>query len=376
MLLHLLLSLNWQSALILRTQEIEPSFVFTLEEAGIYYVDYDISSTTKEFLLTSLLDVEKVITPHLRMLLLCDVSTTVSVLRLMSGLCGTRSNSSVDFCHISQVLVLGTSSDLPLLSDIEILVENLALLELPKGQGRDVKTRMWTLMFRPAGRAFTTVALSDETDTNLTEVFPNVKFGYNGRQLTVVMQNVSYGYGYEIIDKQRVYGYAFRVLKALAQGMNFSYRIIPPREDEWGKNINGTWTGEFGRLQRKEADLAADILTIHTDRTGISEYILPPVGVNKRMILYKKDTDVDEDHLMVLLRPFQAGVFSIFGGSFILYASFVSTDKYTEVDVALLELPTGQHNILGYGYELVNNTDVYGYPFRILKMQNEFQLAK
>lgn len=42
-------------------------------------------------------------------------------------------------------------------------------------------------MIHPNGRAFADVALSDVA-ANVTEVFSNVKFGYNGRQLTVVMK--------------------------------------------------------------------------------------------------------------------------------------------------------------------------------------------
>ncbi|XP_071096691.1 glutamate receptor ionotropic, kainate glr-3-like [Haliotis cracherodii] len=326
MLVQLLLSLNWQSVLVLHTQKLDSTFFFSLEASGISYVNYDISSSTGEQLLRILRDVENVLKPHLHVLLLCDVTPSVSVLRQLSVLCGTRSNSSVDWCHMSRVLVVGTSEDLPVLLDSNIQVENVALLELPtekRFMGHNTKPRMWTLMFRPRGRSFTDVALSDETATNLTEVFPNVKFGYNGRQLTVVMKHNGYEYGYEAVNKRRVFGYPFRIMKMLAQYMNFSYRVIRPREDDWGKNINGTWTGVLGMLQTREADLAADMLTIHYDRTACFDYILPPIGESKRMILYKKE-DVDEDHLMVFLGAFQPGVFIMLGVSLIIYIAVLS----------------------------------------------------
>ncbi|XP_071096118.1 probable glutamate receptor [Haliotis cracherodii] len=249
-------------------------FFISLEASGISFVDYDISSSTEEHLLIILRDVETVSHLHLNVLILCDVTATVSVLHQM---------------------------------------------------GHNTKARVWTLMFHPSGRAFTDVALSDETVTHPTEVFPNVKFGYNGRQLIVTMKQNNMDYGYEIVNNRKVYGYPFRILKILAESMNFSYRVIPPREDEWGKNINGSWTGVFGMLQRREVDLASDILSIHFDRTAVSDYILPSLIESKRMILYKKDEIVDEDNLLVFLRSFQPGVFLMFGVSMIIFAAVLSS---------------------------------------------------
>ncbi|XP_071096991.1 probable glutamate receptor [Haliotis cracherodii] len=325
MLVHLLISLNWQSVLVLREQELGVHFGRSLEASGISYVDYDISFSTEEHLMTILRDVDNVVQPHLNVLLLLDATTTVSVLRQLSCICGTRSNSSVDLCHVSRVLVVGKSDDLPVLLDSNIHLENVALLELPsRYQGHSSKPKMWTLMFHPNGRAFTDVALSSETVTNPGEVFPNVKFGYNGRQLTVVMKDNTFGHGYVIVNKRKLFGFPFSVLNLLAEAMNFSYRIIPPREDDWGSNINGSWTGLLGMLQRREADLASDILTIHSDRTAVADYILPPVAEGKQMIIYKKEEDVVEDDLLIFLRPFQLYVFVIFGVSVIACVIFLS----------------------------------------------------
>ncbi|XP_071083841.1 probable glutamate receptor [Haliotis cracherodii] len=318
MIVQLLLSLAWRSVLVLHEYEHDANFGCSLEATGISYVDHDISSSTEEDLLTILRDVEKVLQPSINVLLLCDVTTTVSALREMSEACGTRSNSSVDWCHVSRVLIVGKSDDLPVLLGSNIKVENVALLELPTGhQGHLPKTRMWTLMFHPNGRAFTDVALSSETVTHPNEMFPNVKFGYNGRQLTVVMRDNHYGFDFVVVNKRMLFGPAFRVLNLLAEAMNFSYKVIPPREDGWGKNINGSWTGVFGMLQRREADLSSDLLSIHVDRCAVSDYILPPIGETKLMILYKKEDAVDEDNLLILLRPFQRFVFSMFGVSLI-----------------------------------------------------------
>ncbi|XP_071096989.1 probable glutamate receptor [Haliotis cracherodii] len=267
MIAQLLLSLAWRSVLVLHEHEYGLNAnISSLEASDISCVDYDISSLTEEDLLTILRDVENELQPSINVLLLCDVTTTVSVLRQM---------------------------------------------------GHSSKTRLWTLMFHPNGRSFTDVALFSETVTHPAEVFPNVKYGFNGRQLTVVMRDNHYGLGFVVVNKRKLFAYPFRVLKLLAEAMNFSYKVIPPREDDWGKNINGSWTGVFGMLQRREADLAADMLTLHIDRFEVSDYILPTIGETKQMIMYKKEDVIDEDNLLILLRPFQSYVFCMFGVSLI-----------------------------------------------------------
>ncbi|XP_046567435.1 glutamate receptor ionotropic, delta-1-like [Haliotis rubra] len=174
---------------------------------------------------------------------------------------------------------------------------------------------MWTLLFHPDGRAFTDVALCNETENN-------------------------YGFGHIEVNKRRLFGFSFRVLNLLAQAMNF--RIIPPREDDWGKDVNGSWTGVFGMLQRREADLASDILTIHSDRASVADYILPPIGETKQVIIYKKEEE-DSDHLLILLRPFQLHVFVSFGVSLITCIIFLSAIRITH-----------------YKYEFNNNEGLTG----------------
>ncbi|XP_067660218.1 probable glutamate receptor [Haliotis asinina] len=236
-------------------------------------MDYDISSSTEEQLNRILRDMDNVPQLHMNVLLLCNVTTTVSVLRQM---------------------------------------------------GHCTKARMWTLVFNPHGRAFRDVALSNGAVTNPRNAYPNINFGFNGRELTVVMKDNHLGFGFVTVNKRRVYAYPFHLLKRLSQAMNFSYRVIPPREDEWGRNINGSWTGVFGMLQRREADLAADTLAMHTDRLAVSDYILPAVSESKQFILYKKEDAVEEDNLLIFLRPFQTFVYSMFGLSVITYICLLS----------------------------------------------------
>ncbi|XP_067660221.1 probable glutamate receptor [Haliotis asinina] len=326
MLVEILVSLTWKSVIVLHDYSHVSGIGRSLEASDISYVDYEISSSTEENLMTILRDVEKVFQPHLNVLLLCDVTTTVLVLRQMSRICGTGSNTTVDWCHVARVLVVGRADDLPVLLENDIKVENVAVLELPsRYQGNSTTSRVWTLMFHSRGRAFTDVVFFKLAARNPMDVFPNVKFGYNGRQLTAVMKENHFGYGHVTLNKRRLFGFSLGVLNLLAEAMNFSYRIIRPREDDWGKNINGSWTGIFGMLQRREADLAPEMLTIHIDRTAVADYILPPLAENKQIILYRKEGDVDEDHLLIFLHPFQTYVFIALVVSLISYTVALST---------------------------------------------------
>ncbi|XP_067660211.1 uncharacterized protein [Haliotis asinina] len=315
MLVQLLMSLNWQSILVLHQQELDINFGGSLEASDISIVDYQIDSSTEEHLMTILRDVEKVFQSHLNLLLLCDVTTTILVLRQMSRFCGTRSNSSVDLCHVSRVLVVGTSDDLPVLLDSNIQVENVALLELPLRQRCATLPRIWTLMFQAKGRGFVEVDLSDVAA--VTEVFPNVRFGYNGRQLTVIMKTHPLTYGYKNVNKRKVSSLSLHILQTMAENLNFSYKIIPAKENLLGKNENGSWTGIFGMLQRREADLSADHITIHADRNSVADFIMPPLFENERVVLYRKE-EPDEDQLLVFLRPLQSYVLLLLGVSLVV----------------------------------------------------------
>ncbi|XP_067660207.1 probable glutamate receptor [Haliotis asinina] len=334
MLVQLLMSLSWQSVLVLHHQELDVHFGRPLEASGISVMDYNIDSFTEENLRTILVDTEAMLEPRLNVLLFCHVTSAVSVFNELSRFCDTKSNSSVDLCHgsthVSRVLVVGTSDDLPVLLDSNIQVENVAVLELPsKHQGNSTKSRMWTLIFHPGGRAFTDVALFNGAVRNPTDVFPNLKYGYNGRQLTAVMKDNSFGYGDVEVNKRKLFGFPYKVLNLLADAMNVSFRVIPPREDEWGKNINDSWSGLIGMLQRREADLASDILTIHSVRTSVTDYILPPICETRQVIMYKQEDEDDQD--IILLRPFSLYVYIVFGACLfaciILVSFFISVQN-------------------------------------------------
>ncbi|XP_067682736.1 probable glutamate receptor [Haliotis asinina] len=327
MLVELLMSLRWQSVLVLHDLDLDPLFLPSLEEAGISYINYDISIFIEEHPLTFTEDLQ--LQQDLNVLLFCDITTTVSFLR-QYGLCDKRPKTKVDFCHQSRVLIVGSRDYLDPIVDGNTQVENMAVLEIPGRNERFIEPKLWTQVIHPHGRAVTDVPLSRSPVTNMTEVFPNVKFGFNGRQLKVVMKKYSWEHGSVRINNYSVSGLKFTILQNLALSLNFSFKVIPPREDEWGRNINGSWTGVLGMLQRQEVDLSMDLLTIHSDRQDAADFILPPALHSKFTILYKKESNVDEDNLMVFLRPVLPTTIILFGVSVVLVTVSLSFLRFSQ----------------------------------------------
>ncbi|XP_067682735.1 glutamate receptor ionotropic, kainate glr-3-like [Haliotis asinina] len=263
MLVELLMSLRWQAVFVLHDLDLghvetvaDPLTLPSLEEAGISYSNYDISIFTEEHQLTFPEDLQ----------LQQDLNY---------GLCDKHPKASVDFCHHSRVLIVGSHDYLDPIIDDNIQVENVAVLE------------------RPGTHKYT------------------------------------WEYGSLRINNYSVCALEFAILQHLSLSLNFSYNVIPPREDEWGRNINGSWTGVLGMLQRQEVDLSVDLLTIHSDRQDVAEAILPPVQQTRLMILYKKENDVDKDQLMVFLRPVLPTTVILFAVSVIFVTACLSFSRFS-----------------------------------------------
>ncbi|XP_046555720.1 glutamate receptor ionotropic, kainate 2-like, partial [Haliotis rubra] len=169
-----------------------------------------------------------------------------------------------------------------------------------------------------------------------------------------------FGYGYLEVSKRKVFVFPYHVLNLLAEAMNFRRRAeLADREDyktgydsssilehllqvskksdvmAMRQRVRDLSTRDPDVLSsnttkhlQKEADLASDILNIHSDRASAADYILPPIGETKQVIMYKKE-DEDRDHLLILLRPFQLHVFVSFGVSLITCIIFLSAIRIT-----------------------------------------------
>ncbi|KAK4309470.1 hypothetical protein Pmani_018900 [Petrolisthes manimaculis] len=72
--------------------------------------------------------------------------------------------------------------------------------------------------------------------------------------------------------KTRLEGVELRLLQYAAAALNFTYRLVVPRDGEWGRVINGTWTGKVGLVVTKRADLAVGGLVYTAPRAKATRY--------------------------------------------------------------------------------------------------------
>ncbi|GIY37161.1 glutamate receptor ionotropic, delta-1 [Caerostris darwini] len=64
-----------------------------------------------------------------------------------------------------------------------------------------------------------------------------------------------------------------RFLNLLSQALRFKYHLKPSVDGESGRlDDNGSWTGLFGMIQRKEIDMALSTLSITEERTQVADF--------------------------------------------------------------------------------------------------------
>lgn len=74
------------------------------------------------------------------------------------------------------------------------------------------------------------------------------------------------------INNDTLDGLEFRVLEYAAKALNFSFVLQKPSDNQWGKYINGTWTGKVGDILYNRADLAIGGIVYQADRAKVSDY--------------------------------------------------------------------------------------------------------
>ncbi|XP_061189524.1 probable glutamate receptor [Saccostrea echinata] len=110
------------------------------------------------------------------------------------------------------------------------------------------------------------------------DLFPNAKFGFNGRQLlTTAIQYKSY---VELAEEDGnlvvAGGVCGDIIRILCNKLNFTYRVIPPEDGQWGILMeDGNWTGMIGMLHRREVDIAMVPLTVQEDRKKVVDFTIP-----------------------------------------------------------------------------------------------------
>lgn len=72
--------------------------------------------------------------------------------------------------------------------------------------------------------------------------------------------------------RPRLEGVELRLLDYAAQALNFTYRLVVPEDGEWGRPLNGTWTGKVGEVVYGRADVAVGGLVFTAEREAAAKY--------------------------------------------------------------------------------------------------------
>ncbi|XP_071080675.1 glutamate receptor 2-like [Haliotis cracherodii] len=70
-------------------------------------------------------------------------------------------------------------------------------------------------------------------------------------------------------------GVTINLIKQMAKTLNFSYVLLEPVDNEWGRDVNGSWTGVIGDLLSGRTDVIASPLAVTEDRAAIMDFTAP-----------------------------------------------------------------------------------------------------
>ncbi|KAJ4433821.1 hypothetical protein ANN_16133 [Periplaneta americana] len=87
--------------------------------------------------------------------------------------------------------------------------------------------------------------------------------------------------------KKEMTGYVGSVWKTLETQLNFTTVLLNPRGDRTRgvRTENGTWTGVFGLLQRREVDITNGVYTMISMRMEILDYTVPTIDIKMCMVI-------------------------------------------------------------------------------------------
>lgn len=101
----------------------------------------------------------------------------------------------------------------------------------------------------------------------------SIKYELYGTKLSITYTN-SVPNVFPIMGKDtpRLEGLEIRMLDYASRALNFSYRLYEPKDKEWGRRINGSWTGKVGEILKGEADLAIGGIVYTPERAAVLSY--------------------------------------------------------------------------------------------------------
>ncbi|GIZ02056.1 lig_chan-Glu_bd domain-containing protein [Caerostris extrusa] len=154
-------------------------------------------------------------------------------------------------------------------------------------------------------------------------------------------------------SKDEIYladGVEAEFLQILSETLKFRYKLITPRDGQWGKKMaNGTWTGMTGLLVRGEADMAMCQVIISEDRKTAIDYSYAYEIVKLCQVFWSEafagclphSSEWISVHSIVGFRDY------VLWGTWIAAISFLSR-SYTAVLLSFLTLPLQESTIRDY----------------------------
>ncbi|ESP03626.1 hypothetical protein LOTGIDRAFT_171277 [Lottia gigantea] len=294
--------LHWKSIVILFSEdtllsELVTSLEISHNDTRITLMDIGNMKKTK---LKKTLDVCYRISPDGYVLLYS--SSIIDFLTVLNSF-DVESNKTTDFRLESQWIVV---NDNP---------ENTAIVKF-EWQLRHVLILQWKQNFRELLTIVETqnivkLACSDYSkDCSVRDIFPNLNYKLDRRHLKI---GTIYSYntihmiekGMEINSFNRE---LVKLTSIIAQILNFTYTIVQPEDKEFGREVNGSWTGLVGDLISQKVDMVIAELTVTDDRFKVIDFIFPAFHIQKMGILLKKSGHM-ETKWIKLFRPLQSAVY-------------------------------------------------------------------
>ncbi|KAL5004981.1 hypothetical protein ScPMuIL_018437 [Solemya velum] len=158
--------------------------------------------------------------------------------------------------------------------------------------------------------------LSKTTKTTENDMFPNSLYGFNQRQLTICTNMWDPFVIKKTVDGLPKYeGMVMDMLEVFASKLNFTYTLIEPADGEWGRLINGSWTGMVGQLAEEEVDMAFAPISVQPIRILYIDFVNIPFFYDPSTVLFKLP-DRNDDKWRAFVDPFQwpvhVGIVSVF----------------------------------------------------------------
>ncbi|XP_071079937.1 uncharacterized protein [Haliotis cracherodii] len=134
------------------------------------------------------------------------------------------------------------------------------------------------------------------------EIFENDKNGFNNRTFRVGILPWP-PFIYKSKDNRTFTGLNVDLLNELSLKLNFSYVFVEPLDQEWGRIIDGNWTGLIADIANGRTDMVIAPITISDVRETVMDFTQAYFYVHSMIILAKQDPEGNQ--WLTLVAPFR-----------------------------------------------------------------------